>query len=155
VKYYKDEEASKSLIQKGADGQHWFHTGDLAYKDEAGWFFFVDRKKDSIRRRGENIAPYSIEKILNQNDKVLESAAYGIKSEVGEDEIMVSVLLKPDETMKPEELVNFCKDKMADFMIPRYIDFVSELPKNEVHRTMKNVLKEKGITKTTFDMEKI
>ena len=154
VKYFKDADASKRLILVGADGQKWFHTGDLAYKDKEGWFFFVDRKKDSIRRRGENIASFSIEKIINLNDKVLESAAYGIKSELGEDEVMVAIVLKPGETMKPEEILDFCQGKMAYFMIPRYIDFVEKLPKSEVHRIMKRFLKDRGISETTYDREK-
>jgi crotonobetaine/carnitine-CoA ligase len=154
VKYYKDEEASKSLIREGKDGQKWFHTGDLAYKDNDGWFFFVDRKKDSIRRRGENIAAFSIEKVINLHDKVLESAAFGVKSELGEDEVMVAVVMKPGESMTPEELLDFCQGKMAYFMIPRYIDFVEKLPKSEVHRIMHRFLKETGITETTYDREK-
>ena len=154
VKYYKDEEASKSLILEGKDGQKWFHTGDLATKDKDGWFFFVDRKKESIRRRGENIAPYSIERVINLHDKVLESAAYGVKSELGEDEVMVAVVLQPGETMTPEELLDFCQGKMAYFMIPRYVDFVEKLPKSEVHRVMKHFLKERGITETAYDREK-
>jgi len=154
VKYFKDESASKSLIQKGADGQLWFHTGDLAYKDKDGWFFFVDRKKDSIRRRGENIASFSIENIINQNEKILEVAAYGVKTEMSEDEVMVAVVLKPGQSMTPEELLDFCQGKMAYFMIPRYIDFVEKLPKSEVHRIMKRFLKERGVSPTTYDREK-
>lgn len=154
VKYFKNEEASKKLIIQDKDGKKWFSTGDLVYKDEDGWFYYVDRKKDVIRRRGENIASFSIEKIIDQNDKVLESAAYGVKSELGEDEVMVAVVLKPNETMTPEELLDFCKDKMADFMIPRYIQFMSELPKNEVHRILKHELKTIGITQNTYDREK-
>ena len=79
VVYYKDEAASKSLMQEASDGRIWFHTGDLAEKDEDGWFYFVDRKKDAIRRRVENIAAWSIELVVNQHDRVLESAAYGVK----------------------------------------------------------------------------
>ncbi|MHA2051797.1 MAG: AMP-binding protein [Promethearchaeota archaeon] len=154
VKYFKDDKASKNLIQVGKDGQKWFHTGDLATKDKDGWFYFVDRKKDSIRRRGENIASYSIEKIINLHNKVLESAAYGVKSELGEDEVMVAVVMKPGESMTPEELLDFCQGKMAYFMIPRYIDFVEKLPKSEVHRIMKRFLKERGISETTYDREK-
>lgn len=154
VKYFKNEDASKKLIIQDKDGKKWFSTGDLVYKDEDGWFYYVDRKKDVIRRRGENIASFSIEKIIDQNDKVLESAAYGVKSELGEDEVMVAVVLKPNETMTPEELLDFCKDKMADFMIPRYIQFMSELPKNEVHRILKHELKTIGITQNTYDREK-
>ena len=154
VVYYKDEKASKNLIREGKDGQMWFHTGDMAYNDKDDWFFFVDRKRDAIRRRGENIASFSIEKIVNLHDKVLESAAYGVKSELGEDEVMVSVVLKPGEFMTPEELLDFCQGKMAYFMIPRYVDFLERLPKSEVHRIMKRFLKDRGITETTYDREK-
>jgi len=154
VKYYKNEEASKSRIQKSGDGKHWFLTGDLVRKDKDGWFFFIDRKKDSLRRRGENIAAWSIERVINQHDKVLESAAYGVKStDWVEDEVMVSVVLKPDESLTAVELLDFCQDKMADFMIPRFIDFVEKLPKSEVHRILKRFLKDKGVTETTFDRE--
>jgi crotonobetaine/carnitine-CoA ligase len=155
VVYYKDEAASQSRIEKGKDGRLWFHTGDLATKDETGWFYFVDRKKDAIRRRGENIAAWSVERVVNQHDKVLESAAYGVKSaEYGEDEVMVAVVMRPGESITPEELLDFCRDKMADFMIPRFIDFVEKLPKSEVHRIMKRFLKDRGATETTYDREK-
>lgn len=154
VKYFKDSQASKNLIQVGADGQRWFHSGDLAFKNEEGWFFFVDRKKDSIRRRGENIAAYSIEKIIMQDERILECAAYGVKTDIGEDDIMVSLVLKPGKSLEPEEIIEFCRGKMADFMVPRYINIVDELPKNEVHRVLKRVLKDRGITESTFDSEK-
>jgi crotonobetaine/carnitine-CoA ligase len=155
VVYYKDEAASESRMQEAPDGRVWFHTGDLAEKDEDGWFYFVDRKKDAIRRRGENIAAWSIERVINQHDKVLESAAYGVKSaEYAEDEVMVAVVLRPGESMTPEELLDFCRDRMADFMIPRFVDFVDKLPKSEVHRIMKRFLKDRGVTETTYDREK-
>jgi crotonobetaine/carnitine-CoA ligase len=154
VKYYRNEEASNSLIISDKDGKKWFSTGDLAYCDEDGWYFYVDRKKDVIRRRGENIAAYSVERIINQNEKILESAAYGIKTELGEDEVMIAIVLQPGKSMTPEELLDFCKGKMADFMIPRYIEFVNELPKNMVHRILKRELKKRGITQDTFDREK-
>ncbi len=154
VTYYKDEKASQNKIKKGNDGKFWFHTGDLATKDENRWFFFVDRKRDSIRRRGENIAAWSVERIINKHDKVLESAAFGVKSsEYAEDEVMVAVVLKPEESMTPEELLYFLEDKLAEFMIPRFIAFVEKLPKNEVHRLMKRFLKDRGVTETTYDRE--
>lgn len=151
--YYKNEEASKSLIRQDKDGKNWFCTGDLAYRDEDGWFFYVDRKKDVIRRRGENIAAYSIERIINLNDKILESAAYGVKSELGEDEVMIAIVLQPGQVLTPKEVIDFCKGKMADFMIPKYIEFVPKLPKSEVHRILKRELKKRGITQDTFNRE--
>jgi len=153
VKYFKDEESSENLIQKGTDGQLWFHTGDLAYKNQDGWFFYVDRKKDMIRRRGENIASLSVESIVLQNEKILEVAAYGVKSKIGEDDVMVSIVLKPDMSMTPKELLDFCKGKMANFMIPRYVRFVEQLPKNEVHRVLKAELKQIGVAPGTYDGE--
>ena len=153
VNYFKNVEASKKLIIQDKDGKNWFSTGDLAYRDKNDWYYYVDRKKDVIRRRGENIAAFSIEKIINLHDKILESAAFGVKSELGEDEVMVAVVLKPGETMTPEELLDFCQGKMAYFMVPRYLDFVSKLPKNPVHRVQKQELKKQGITKTTYDRE--
>ncbi|MBA7534185.1 Crotonobetaine/carnitine--CoA ligase [subsurface metagenome] len=159
VSYYKNPEASAARIQVDSDGNSWFLTGDLATRDENGWYFFVDRKKDSIRRRGENIAAWSIERAINEHDKVLESAAYGIKGhQVGEDyaedEVMVAVVLQPNKTMVPEELLDFLQNKLAYFQIPRFIDFVEELPKSKVHRIMKRFLKERGVIETTYDREK-
>ncbi len=160
VSYYKNPEASAARIQKASDGRLWFLTGDLATRDENGWYFFVDRKKDSIRRRGENIAAWSIERAINLHDKVLESAAYGIKShQVGEDyaedEVMVAVVLQPNQSMEPEELLDYLQDKLAYFQIPRFIDFVEALPKSKVHRIMKRFLKEHGVIETTYDREKV
>jgi len=159
VSYYKNQEASAARSKVASDGSSWFLSGDLATKDENGWFFFVDRKKDSIRRRGENMAAWSIERVINGHDKVLESAAYGIKShQVGEDyaedEVMAAVILKPGETMTPEELLDYIQDKLAYFQVPRFIDFLDELPKSKVHRIMKRFLKERGVTETTYDREK-
>ncbi len=159
VHYYKDKKSSEERIRKGPGGKMWFHTGDLATKDKDGWFFFVDRKKDSIRRKGENIAAFSVERAINLNEKVLESAAYGIKSfQVGEDyaedEIMVAVVMKPGETISPEELIDFCQDKLATFQLPRFIEFVEKLPKSKVHRIMKRFLKERGVSEKTYDREK-
>ena len=159
VTYYKNPEASAARFQVAPDGRSWFLTGDLATKDANGWFFFVDRKKDSIRRSGENIAAWSIERAINGHDKVLESAAYGIKGhQVGEDyaedEVMIAVVLQPGETMIPEELLDYLQDKLAYFQIPRFIDFVEELPKSKVHMIMKRFLKERGVTETAYDREK-
>jgi crotonobetaine/carnitine-CoA ligase len=114
VSYYKNPEASAARSRVSPDGTNWFLSGDLATKDENGWFFFVDRKKDSIRRRGENMSAWSIERVINAHVKVLESAAYGIKGhQVGEDyaedEVMAAVILKPGETMTAEELLDFIK----------------------------------------------
>jgi crotonobetaine/carnitine-CoA ligase len=132
----------------------WFHTGDYARRDEEGYFYFVDRKKDSIRRRGENISSFEVEKIINSHPKVLEAAVFAIPAELGEDEVKASVVLKPDEKLTPEELIHFCNERMAYFAVPRYLEFVSGLPKTPTNRVEKYRLREAGVTENTWDREK-
>jgi len=132
----------------------WFHTGDYAKKDEEEYFYFVDRKKDAIRRRGENISSFEVEKIINTHPKVLESAVFAVPSELGEDEVKANVALKPFETLPPEELIMYCNERMAYFAIPRYLEFVLELPKTPTGRIEKYRLRKLGITENTWDREK-
>ncbi len=149
VEYYKNEEASNKKIRDG-----WLHTGDLVYADKDGNFYFVDRRTDSMRRRGENISSAEVEEIITKHPAVFECAAYGVPSDLGEDDVMVAVVLQPGASLTPRELVEFCSDKMADFMIPRYIDFREQLPKTGTHRFMKVELKKQGVASTTWDREK-
>ena len=132
----------------------WFHTGDMARKDEDGYFHFVDRKKDYIRRRGENISSFEIEKVVNAHASVVDSAAVGVKSEVGEDEVRIFVLVKEGSRLTPEELMVWCEPRMAYFMIPRYVDFVSEFPRNPVGRIEKFKLRDIEMTVETWDRER-
>lgn len=148
VSYLKNEQASDAKIREG-----WFHTGDLAWCDAEGFFYFADRKTDSIRRRGENISSFEVEKIVNQHPAVLESAAFGVPSELGEDDVMVAVVCRPGAMLTADELAAFCAARMARFMVPRYIDFRGEIPKTETHRVQKQVLKQTGVTPTTWDRE--
>lgn len=122
----------------------WFHTGDLGWRDEKGLFYFVGRKKENIRRGGENITPYEIESIINAHPKVLESAVVGIPSEVMGEEIKACVVLRPGESLSPESLLNWCQDRLAEFMIPRFIEFLDELPKTSSEKVQRFLLKEKG-----------
>ncbi len=132
----------------------WFHTGDYARKDEEEFFYFVDRKKDAIRRRGENISSFEVEKVINTHPKVLESAVFAVPSELGEDEVKANVVLKPGENLSPEDLTKFCNERMAYFAVPRYLEFVSELPKTPTNRIEKYKLRQAGITEDTWDREK-
>jgi crotonobetaine/carnitine-CoA ligase len=133
----------------------WFHTGDNALIDEEGFFHFVDRKKDSIRRRGENVSSFEVERVINSHPDVLESAAYGVKSELAEDdEVMVSITLKEGRSLLPEALIEHCEGEMAYFMVPRYVRFVENLPKNAVLRVEKYKLRDEGVTEDTWDREK-
>ncbi len=135
----------------------WFHTGDLAFRDDDGYFFFVDRKKDSIRRRGENVSAYEVERVLNANEAVLESAAVAVPAELGEDEIKACVVLQPGARVSPEDLLAFCDERMPRFMVPRYVEFLDELPKTATEKIEKYRLRaegDHGITKATWDREK-
>lgn len=135
-------------------GDLWFHTGDYLYYDQEGYFHFVDRKKDALRRRGENISSYEVEKVINSHPAVLESAAVAVKSELGEDEVMVCLKLKPKQTLTPEDLTAYCEDHMAYFMIPRYFRFMENLPKTPTERIEKYKLREEGVSKDTWDRDK-
>jgi crotonobetaine/carnitine-CoA ligase len=148
TEYYKNPAATAEKTRGG-----WIRSGDLAYQDEDGYFFFVDRKSDFMRRRGENISSFEVEKIINSHPKVLESAAYAIPSELGEDEVMVAIVLQPGATLEPYELVQYCEAKMAYFMIPRYIRVMDFFPKTGTERTMKYQLKAAGVTPDTWDRQ--
>jgi crotonobetaine/carnitine-CoA ligase len=132
----------------------WFHSGDYAKKDEEGYFYFVDRKKDAIRRRGENISSFEVEKVINEHPKILESAVFAIPSELGEDDVKANIVLKPGENLPPEDVIKYCNERMAYFAVPRYLEFVSELPKTPTNRVEKYRLREAGITGNTWDLEK-
>jgi crotonobetaine/carnitine-CoA ligase len=132
----------------------WFHTGDLAKKDADGYFYFVDRKKDALRRRGENISSFEVERAVNSHPSVLESAAVAVPSELGEDEVKICVVLKPGATLIPEELIKYCNDRMPYFAVPRFVEFMESLPKTPTDRVEKYKLKQAGITTNTWDREK-
>jgi crotonobetaine/carnitine-CoA ligase len=132
----------------------WFHTGDLAKKDEDGYFYFVDRKKDALRRRGENISSFEVERAINTHPKILESAAVAVQSELAEDEVKICVVLQPGETITPEELVVYANERMPYFAVPRYVEFLESLPKTPTERVQKYLIKQAGITANTWDREK-
>jgi len=147
--YYKEPEKTKEAIRDG-----WFYTGDYVYQDEDGYYFFVDRKKDIIRRKGENISAAEVEAVINENPKVLESAAIPVPSELGEDEVMVCIVLRPDQLMKPEEVIDWCRNRLASFKIPRYVQFRGEIPKTVTQKVQRSILKkEEDLVKRSSDME--
>lgn len=111
--------------------------------------------KDYIRGRGENISSFEIEAVVNAFPKVLESAAIAVKSEVGEDEVKIVVVLKPGEKVAPEELLDFCQERMPYFAMPRYAEFVDSFPKTPNEKVQKAKLRELGITETTWDRESV
>ncbi|MBX6388381.1 MAG: AMP-binding protein [Frankia sp.] len=132
----------------------WFHTGDAFRTDEEGRYYFVDRMRDTIRRRGENISSFEVEAAVGQHPAVRECAAVGVRTELGDEEVMVCVILHEDQAagFSPAELVSFLDGRMPSFMLPRYVDVVDDLPRNATTgRVRKNELRARGLTPTTWD----
>ncbi|HYD70090.1 AMP-binding protein [Azospirillum sp.] len=131
----------------------WFHTGDVLARDADGFYRFVDRRKDAIRRRGENISSFEVERTVNAHPAVQESAALPVPSDLGEDEVMVCVVPKAGAALAPEELIAHCRANMAAFMVPRYVRVLAELPKTPTQRVEKYRLRAEGVTADTWDRE--
>jgi crotonobetaine/carnitine-CoA ligase len=125
----------------------WFHTGDLARRDADGFIYFVGRIKDSIRRRGENISAFEVEEVIEQHPDVLEVAAFGVPSELTEEEVMVAVVPRPGRAVDPAALISYCATRMARHMIPRYVDVVGSLPRTPTEK----IEKYRGVTASTWD----
>jgi crotonobetaine/carnitine-CoA ligase len=131
----------------------WFHTGDRVVADEEGIFRFLDRIKDSIRRRGENISAYEVEEAISGHPAVIEAAAFPVPSEMAEDEVMAAVVLHDGQALAPEELVAYLEPRLAAYAIPRFIDFRAELPHTENGKVKKTDLRAAGITDATWDRD--
>lgn len=149
VEYYKNPEASHKKVRDG-----WVYHGDLFYADQDGNLFFVDRKTDCMRRRGENISSFEVENIIEKHPHIAACASFGVPSELGEDEVMVWV--KPIEgvDLNLEDLMRHCVDNMAYFMVPRYVDIVDDIPRTGTLRVQKARMKKQGVTDRTWDREK-
>ena len=147
--YYSKPEATLELFRNG-----WIHTGDLGRMDADGYFYFVDRKKQALRRRGENISSFEVEAVIGSHPAVLESCVVGVPSEVGEEEVKAVIVLKEGHRVTEEELVRWCEPRMAYFAIPRYIAIRSSLPKTPSERVEKFKLKAEGVTPDCWDREK-
>jgi crotonobetaine/carnitine-CoA ligase len=143
------------MPQATADARRnlWFHTGDALKQDTDGWFYFVDRIKDALRRRGENISSYEVEQAIQMHEAVAECAVVAIPSEYegGEDEIKAVLVLK--EPVSFEELIAWATGRMPYFIVPRYWETVEELPKTPSAKVQKGILRKAGLTSATFDRE--
>jgi crotonobetaine/carnitine-CoA ligase len=147
--YQKEPQATARAWRNG-----WFHTGDAFKKDADGNFFFVDRMKDSIRRRGENISSFEVEAEVLAHTDVRECAALGVPSELGEDEVLIVVAAAPGKSVDPVALTHFLTSRLAYFMIPRYVRILPDLPKTPSSKVLKAQLRGEGITADTWDREK-
>jgi crotonobetaine/carnitine-CoA ligase len=130
----------------------WLHTGDVGMRDFAGNVLFVDRVKDRIRRRGENISSADIEAIIIQHPAILECAVFPVPSDLTEDEIMAALVLKPDQSIDGSDLHRFLQGRLPDFMVPRYIDFLPTLPKTTTGKIRKQELRQRAVTENTWDV---
>jgi crotonobetaine/carnitine-CoA ligase len=131
----------------------WFHTGDLFRRDERGNYFFCDRAKDAIRRRGENISSFEVEAHVNAFPDVLESAAIAVPSGLGEEDVKVVVVPRPGSEVDPVALLEFLIPRMPRFMIPRYVEVAAALPKTATQKVSKAILRAAGRTASTWDRE--
>ena len=132
----------------------WFHTGDLFRQDADGNFYFVDRRKDTIRRRGENISSFEVENAVRQYPDVDEVVAVGVQSEIAEQEVLVAVTSRPGRQVDPRALTEFLIPRLPYFMVPRYVRVVADLPKTETNKVRKVVFRDAGVTPDTWDRER-
>lgn len=146
--YWRMPEATAEAWRNG-----WFHTGDSFRREADGQYYFVDRKKDAIRRRGENISSYEVEMEVVSHGAVKEAAAIGVPSPVSEDDLMIVVALEPGHMLDAKALFDYLRPRMAHFMLPRYIRFLEELPKTPSLRVQKHLLRADGVTLDTWDRE--
>lgn len=133
----------------------WFHTGDRVVREPDGWFRFVDRIKDTIRRRGENISSFEVEQALLSHPAVSAAAAFPVASEMAEDEVAAAIVLEDGAELTPEELMRHCEPRLAYFAIPRYLRFARELPQTANGKIRKSVLREDGVLDGDWDREAV
>ena len=146
--YYRMPEATLKAFRN-----LWFHTGDRGRMDEDGRFYFVDRMKDAIRRRGENISSWEVEKSIDAHEAVQEAAVIGVPSELTEEEVLAYIVVK--EPLEPVALLDFAQQRLPHFAVPRYVAFLPELPKNPQQRIQKFVLRDRGLPADVWDRESV
>jgi crotonobetaine/carnitine-CoA ligase len=145
--YFDNPAATAGALKDG-----WLRTGDLGYTDDEGFFYFAGRKKDSLRRRGENISAWEVERVLNEHPAVAESAVIGVDNEIADQDLKAFLRLKPGERLGAAELVQWCEPRMAAFQIPRFIAFIEDFPKTPTERIRKELLPR--TTQDCFDRER-
>ncbi len=149
--YYKNPEATAAALRDG-----WLHTGDLGYLDEDGFLYFVDRKKDMIKRSGENIASAEVERVLNSHPLIAESAVVAVDDPIRQEEVKACIVLAEgasSDGLPPAQLWEFCAEHLAPFKIPRYLDYRPELPKTPSSKVQKNLLREEGLAAGVVDRQ--
>jgi crotonobetaine/carnitine-CoA ligase len=131
----------------------WYHTGDIGRIDEDGYLYFVDRKADYLRRRGENISSFEVERTLMRHEALADVAVHAVPSELTEDDLKVTATLKAGATVTEEQLFRWCVDELPYFALPRYIEFRAELPRSPVGRVLKRELRDEPLGPAVWDAE--
>ncbi len=147
--YFEMPEKTADAFRNG-----WFHTGDRVIREADGYFRFVDRLKDAIRRRGENISSFEVEQVLLSHPEIGNAAVFPVPSELAEDEVMAAVVRRPGSRLSERALCDFCGPLLASFAVPRFIEFVDALPTTESGKVQKYKLRERGPTGRTWDRQK-
>lgn len=146
--YWRRAEDTQKLMRN-----LWLHTGDIGKFDEQGFFYFVDRKKDYLRRRGENISSFEMEAAFARHPDIAEVAVHAVPSDKGEDDVKVTAVLKPGATLTADALFEWALDAVPYYALPRYIEFRDSMPKNPQGRVLKYQLRDEGKTAATWDQE--
>ena len=131
----------------------WFHSGDRVIREPDGYYKFVDRLKDAIRRRGENISSFEVEQVLLSHPEIATAAAFPVRSELAEDEVMAAIVRQPGSALDEVSIIRFCETRMPYFAVPRFLEFVDVLPATENGKIQKYKLRDRGITQRTWDRE--
>jgi crotonobetaine/carnitine-CoA ligase len=133
--YFRNPEATASALAGG-----WLHTGDLGSYDDEGFFYYAGRKKDSLRRRGENVSAWEVERVINEHPNVAESAVIGVDNELSDQDIKAFVRLKPGRALDPLDLIKWCEPRMPHFQLPRFVELIDAFPKTPTERIRKELL---------------
>jgi len=147
--YWRRPEATQAVMR-----DMWFHTGDIGSIDAEGFFTFIDRKKDYLRKGGENISSFEMETAFRDHPDIDDVAVHAVRSELSEDEVKVTAVLKPGSNLSAEALCRWCLDRVPHFAVPRYIEFRPDLPRNPIGRVLKYELRDQGVTAATWDRSK-
>ncbi|MBN2158789.1 MAG: AMP-binding protein [Spirochaetes bacterium] len=149
IEYFKNDKATGDKTRGG-----WIYTGDLVRRDRKGFLYFVGRNAEFMRIKGENVSAYEVEHAIQKHPSVVEAAVYAVPSELAEDEIMASISLVEGHTLKESDLIDFLKEDLAKFAVPRFVKIMKEFPKTETQRIIKKELEKLGIVPGTYDSQK-
>jgi len=140
--YWNKPEETKVTLRDG-----WLYTGDIGYMDEDGFFYIVDRKKDMIIASGFNVYPRDVDEVLYEHPKVLEAAVIGVPDEYRGETVKAFVVLKPGETATADDIIGFCKQKLAPYKVPKIVEFTDSLPKTAVGKVLRKELRARELEK--------